>query len=186
MTLQDDTIFKISRSTNSVISSHAQPIQTNHIIYSWSGKELFLTGGDGTIKILDSASMDLLYSFRAHTSSCFSLDYCPDGRYLAVGGTDALVTLWDTTEWMCKRSLNSLIGPVRTVSFSWDGGYITAGGEEDKGLEIFHVDSGESLHKIDCGAAPVVQWSPKDHSLAFALHESAGGGLRIINAATLI
>lgn len=179
-------MFKISRSTNSIVSTHQQPIQTNHIIYSWTGNELFLTGGDGSIKILDSQSMDVLYTFRAHTSSCFSIDYCPDGRYLAVGGTDALVTLWDTSEWLCKRSLDSLIGPARSVSFSWDGGYITAGGEEEKGLEIFHVESGESLHKIDCGAAPIVQWSPRDHSLAFALSESAGGGLKIISASSLV
>ena len=154
-------------------------------MYSWSGKELFLTGGDGTIQILDYPTMEPLYTFRAHTSSCFSLDLSPDGRRFAVGGTDALVTLWDTTDWICKRSLDRLTGPIRSVSFSWCGGYLVAGGEEDKGIEIVHEESGDCLHKIECGAVPIVQWSPRDYSLAYALHES-NGGLRIINGASLM
>jgi THO complex subunit 3 len=85
---------------------------------------------------------------------------------------------------MCPRTLDRLTGPIRTVSFSWCGGYITAGGEEDKGLELYHVDSGELLHKIECGPVPFVQWSPKDYSLAYATHEM-NGGLRIVNGSKL-
>ncbi|KAF2667419.1 WD40 repeat-like protein [Microthyrium microscopicum] len=181
---KDDTLYRISRATNSVISTHVQPIQTNHVAFSWDGQQIFLTGGDGTVKILNYPSMEQTYTFRAHTSSCFWLDMSPTGRILAVGGTDALVTLWNTKLWTCPRTLDRLTGPIRTVSFSWCGGYITAGGEEDRGLELYHVDSGEMLHRIECGAAPLVQWSPKDYSLAYATHEM-NGGLKIINGSKL-
>jgi THO complex subunit 3 len=79
-------------------------------------------------------------------------------------------------------------GPVRSVGFSWCGGYIVAGGEDDRGVEIAHVESGEFVAKIEGGPAPVVQWSPKDYSIAYALsgETAATNGLRIINGAGLM
>jgi THO complex subunit 3 len=148
---------------------------------------LFLTCGNGTVKILDYETMDTLHTLKAHTSSCFSLELSPDGNYLAIGGTDALLTLWDTWDWYCKRSLAKMTGPIRTLSFSWDGGYLVAGSEDDVGLEIAHVDSGQYIHTVDTSpaAAPIVQWSPRDYSLAYSINE-APGGLRIINGSSLI
>ena len=185
---QDDTIFRISRLTNTELSQHQQTIQTNHVAFSWSGNELFLTCGDGTLKVLDYPSMTVLHTLRAHTSSCFTVEMSPVGSVLGIGGTDALLTLWDTSSWYCVRSLSKMAGPVRSLSFSWDGGYVVAGGEEDKGLEICHVDSGEYVHKVDCGPAPIVQWSPKDYSLAYAVSGETvnTSGLRIINGASLV
>jgi hypothetical protein len=65
---------------------------------------------------------------------------------------------------------------------------VACGGEEDRGVEISHVESGESVYKIESGPAPIVQWSPKDYSVAYAVNgETAGmSGLRIVGAANLM
>jgi THO complex subunit 3 len=76
---------------------------------------------------------------------------------------------------------------VRTLSFSWCGGYVVAGSEDDVGIDIAHVDSGLYVHTIDTtpAAAPVVAWSPRDYSLAYSINEPTGG-LRIVNGASLV
>ena len=58
--------------------------------------------------------------------------------------------------------------------------------EDDKGLEIVHVEAGEQVCKVDTGTAPIAQWSPRNYSLAYALHDPGNGGLRIINAADIV
>jgi THO complex subunit 3 len=146
-----------------------------------------LTNGDGSIRVLDYASMDQITKIQAHTTSTVCLEVDPSGKYLAVGGSDSLITLWTTDHLLCKRGLPKMQGPVRNVSFSWCGGYLVGGTAAERGLHIVHAATGEYLHTINCGPTPVLQWSPKDYSLAYAVHEPGNqGGLRIINGAALI
>ena len=69
-------------------------------------------------------------------------------RYLAVGGADAIISLWDLKEWICIRTFdrqelgnpviqvaNNYSWPIRTLSFSYDGVYL-ASGSEDSAIDI--------------------------------------------------
>jgi THO complex subunit 3 len=69
----------------------------------------------------------------------------PRGKYLAVGGSDALISLWDTQDWMCKHTLGHMEGPLRSVAFSWDGSYVVGGSDEGTGLEIVSFNPTGSL-----------------------------------------
>lgn len=80
--------------------------------------------------------MTQLHALHAHTSACFCLELSPTGRYLAVGGSDALISLWDTAEWVCRRTLAGMVGAVKAVGFSWDGSFVVGGSDEGNGLEI--------------------------------------------------
>jgi len=51
-----------------------------------------------------------------HTSSCVTAEMQPTGRYLATGGTDSIIALWDTTDWICQRTITRMVGPVRSIS----------------------------------------------------------------------
>lgn len=68
-----------------------------------------------------------------------ALAFSPDGRYLAVGGLDARVYLWDTKKATLLRVLNFLAppGPVEAVAFSPDGKLLAVGGRDGR-LRIYN------------------------------------------------
>ncbi|GAA83648.1 WD repeat-containing protein [Aspergillus luchuensis IFO 4308] len=184
------------------LEPHPQPIQTNattfsHHISTPSSPDLhlFATTGEGTVKIISYPSFDVLHTLHAHTSACLSISLAPTGRYLAVGGSDALISLWDTTDWICKRTVSSNNGgAVRGVSWSFDGRFICGACDEvgcgGNGLEIFHAETGESVHTVPTGGnansgIPAVAWHPSRYWLAYSTTAdgSGPGGLRIVGAA---
>ncbi|KAF1817089.1 WD40 repeat-like protein [Eremomyces bilateralis CBS 781.70] len=172
---KDDELHRISRSTLSILSSQKQHSQTNQNIFSWSGNEVFVTTGEGQVKILDYPSLDPLHTINAHTSSIFSIELSPPGTYLAIGGSDALISLWDTTDMICKRTLPSCVGPVKSVSFSFDGSYIVGGSDEGNTIDIAHTETGEYVHSFDTqGGNQCVAWHPRSYVLAYSCESPLG------------
>lgn len=172
--------MQIDRVALKTVSEHRQAVQTNQCIIDWSGDHLYLTNGDGYIKILRYPSFETALTLNAHTSSCYAVTMSPSGEYIAAGGGDALVSVWDTQEWICVRTLDLTFYPVKSVDFSFDGSYITAGSEEkdEKKLHIAHVESGEIVHSIDLTqAAAHVAWHPCRYVLAYSADSQ---GLKIV------
>lgn len=160
--------------------------QFNAMAFSNSGRELFATTGEGPVKVLDWPSLDLLYTLSAHTSATYAVQHSPAGSYVAVGGSDSMVTLWDTEYWHCAHTLTSHMGSVRDLSFSFDGAYIAAasGGDardSSSGIEVCHVDTGEHVHTIETkNPATWLAWHPLRYWLAYA---GDSGGVHIVGAA---
>lgn len=190
-----------SQQTNQIIFA---PLRADSSFYT-----LLLTTGSGTIKICsyplrpvsihgeakaaaasntDDASetsvgnLPVLHLLASHTSSTFCLELATTGRYLATGGSDALICLWDTTEWVCRRSLDRMSGAVRGLSFSFDGAYVVGSSDEGTGLEIAHAETGEYVYTVGTGggATPCVAWHPGRYWLAYS---GDSGGLKIFGAA---
>ncbi|KAJ3123597.1 hypothetical protein HK098_001807 [Nowakowskiella sp. JEL0407] len=140
----------------------------------------------GTIQVLKYPELSLIHTISAHTAGCYCLEFDPRGRYFATGSADALVSLWDVDDFVCVRTFGALDWPVRAISFSFDGELI-ASASEDHVIDISHVDTGESVHKIPCDAAMnTVAWHPSKFLLAYAGDEigkhpgaRAEGNLRI-------
>lgn len=159
----------------------------NAMAFSNSSHELFATTGEGPIKILDWPSLDILPTVSAYTSATYAVQHAPTGSYVAVGGSDGMVTLWDTSSWHCAHTLTAHNGSVRELSFSFDGAYIAASSGSDArdsaaGIEARHVDTGEHVHTIET-SNPVtwLAWHPLRYWLAYA---GDPGGLRIVGAGT--
>lgn len=117
----------LSPTQSTPISSHQQPSQTNQIAFDWAGDTIFLTTGEGRTRILTYPDFKPAFQFNhgdeskefalnGHTSSCLTAELQPTGRYLATGGSDSIISLWDTTDWICQRTITSMIGPVRSIS----------------------------------------------------------------------
>ena len=175
---QENMLIQVDRATQKPVAEHAQTVQTNQCVFNWSGNRLFVTTGEGHVNILQYPSFETDLSLNAHTSSCFALSMSPSGEYLAVGGGDALVSLWDTQEWICVRTLDLVDSPVKSVDFSFDGSYIVAGSEDEKRLQIAHVDSGEIVYSVDRPQpAAMVAWHPFRYALAYSADKD---GLKII------
>lgn len=108
------------------------------------------------------------------------MDLSPSGSFLAVGGEDAIISLWDTTEFICQRTFAQMEGSARSVSFSFDGHYIVGGSDNGPNLDIAHVENGEYQHKVITNrSVPLVSWHPSKYVLAYA---EEGRGLSILGA----
>lgn len=117
------------------------------------------------------------FMLHGHTSSCLTAELQPTGRYLATGGSDSVIALWDTTDWICQRTIASMAGPVRSISFTFDGSYLVGGSDEGSGLEICHAETGDLVHSYKtAGPCPIVSWAPTRYCLAY----SDMGALRIV------
>lgn len=106
-------------------------MQTNQIAFCYSGAKVFVTTSEGRIRVLsypdftpilktqhhDGGEEEFMLS--GHTSSCLTAEMQPTARYLATGGSDSIIALWDTTDWVCQRTLTKMIGPVRSISMSF-------------------------------------------------------------------
>ncbi|KNG48718.1 tho complex subunit 3 [Stemphylium lycopersici] len=179
---KDNLLVTIDRAALSIVSEHRQPLQTNQCVFDWSGNHLYSTAGDGSVRLLRYPSFENALTLNAHTSACYAVSLSPSGEYLAAGGGDALVSLWDTQEWICVRTLELTGGLVKSVDFSFDGSYITAGSDdkEEKKIRIAHVETGDIVHTIDVPTpAAHVAWHPCRYILAYSADNQ---GLKIVGA----
>ncbi|KAG4305146.1 hypothetical protein PORY_001316 [Pneumocystis oryctolagi] len=156
---KDDVITFVDVKEKKIINTIKQPMETNEISWSNSGDFFALATGHGTVNLIEWPSLKHVYTIDAHTSNCFCLEFDPKGRYLAVGGSDALVSLWDLEEFICVQTFSKLDWPVRTLGFSHDGQYIASASEENA-IDISHVETGEHIYKISANAANKVCWHP--------------------------
>ncbi|CEJ93314.1 Putative THO complex subunit 3 [[Torrubiella] hemipterigena] len=182
---KSDMLFVLSPTQTTPVSSHQQTVPTNQIAFCWSGSKVFVTTASGSARILAYPSFEPLlmlgekeeFVLNGHTSSCLTAQMQPSGRYLATGGSDSIISLWDTTDWICQRTLTKMVGPVKSLSFTFDGSYVVGGSDEGTGLEVSHVETGEHIHTFKTvGACPVVAWAPTRYCLAY----SDLGVLRIV------
>lgn len=93
---------------------------------------MFATTGEGKTRILSYPDFEPVFRYdyavdrhtgkdqefmlTGHTSSCVTSELQPSGRHLATGGTDSIIALFDTTDWICQRTISKMTGPVRSIS----------------------------------------------------------------------
>jgi THO complex subunit 3 len=125
---QEDNIYTLTPTQSTAVASYQQSVQTNHITFCWSGKKVFAPTSDGETRMLSYPDFEPVahwpyprpegseFKLQGHTSSCFCAAMSPTGRYLATGGGDSIIGLWDTKKWICQKTVTSMIGPVRSIS----------------------------------------------------------------------
>jgi WD40 repeat protein len=70
----------------------------NGVAFSPDGERLASAGGDGTIKVWNSRTGELVRTvLAAHVDSVVAVAFHPDGRHLASTGADRKVKVWDLT-----------------------------------------------------------------------------------------
>jgi THO complex subunit 3 len=185
--------FQISPAKSAVISSHQLPVDTNQMAFCWSGEKVFVPTTEGAIRILSYPELEPAFQanhaakdgdstefmLKGHTASCLTTELSPTGKYLATGGADSIISLFDTKDWICQRTISRMVGPVKCLSFSFDGCYVVGGCEEGSGIDVTHTESGELVHTFKtAGPCEAVAWAPTRYCLAYG----DLGVLRIIDA----
>ncbi|CAG0919748.1 unnamed protein product [Notodromas monacha] len=142
--------------------------ETNEIAWNNENTRFFATLGSGQFDVLSFPDLELLKKVQAHTTNCIALKVSPNGERISIGAADALVSIWDTKELICLRTLARLEWPVRTLSFSHDS-LLIASGSEDLVIDIAHVESGEKVAEINVHMPSfTVAWHPKRYLLAYS------------------
>lgn len=144
---KDEHVHFIDIKTWKLTAKHKLPDQVHAIEFSHAGDCLLMATASGKVLIYEFPSLNGIYSVEAHASAALCLALDPRGVHLAVGGSDAVVGLWDTQEWICVRTLRGMESPVKTVDFSFDGAYIIAGSDEIGSHDLEIVSATQILNE---------------------------------------
>jgi hypothetical protein len=75
-------------------------------MFNHTGDSVILTHmSEHAIRIVDVPSLTLRENLAAHVGGCIAAALDPRGRYLASGGFDSIVNLFDTSEWIAARTI---------------------------------------------------------------------------------
>lgn len=102
-----------------------------------------------------------------HSATVRSLAFSPDGAFLASGGDDSRVHLWDVASGELLRSYFGHIRAVYGMSFNPDGSLL-ATGSLDGTVQLHNVATGESLLRLEGhnGGVTGVAFNPDGSLLA--------------------
>ncbi|KAF7290897.1 WD-REPEATS-REGION domain-containing protein [Mycena chlorophos] len=137
-------------------------------LFNHAGDGLVLTHhSEFTLRVLDYPSMALRESLVAHVGGCLAVAFDPRGRYMASGGNDSIVNLFDINDWICARTITSCEHSVNSVSFSHDGEYLAIASAGSY-IDICATETAVRLHRITALApAPTVTWHPSKYAIAY-------------------
>lgn len=85
------------------------------------------TLGIHRIKLWDPFTQELRITLAAETA-VYALALSPDGHYLASGGYDGMVRVWEVETGTLLQRMYWQLGPVQAIAISPDGQFLAAGG----------------------------------------------------------
>ena len=107
--------------------------EVNSVAFSPDGERLASAGGDGTIKVWNSRTGEVVQTLDANTDFVYSVAFHPDGKHLAAAGADREVRVWDLTTgktvFTCPGYGGAYYGTAYGVAFSPDGRRLAAGSD---------------------------------------------------------
>jgi len=80
-----------------------------------------------------------------HSDEVLSVEFSPDGRYLASSSRDRTIKIWDVSLGIQLRTLTGHESSVTEVVFSPDGQTLASAGTSDDTIRVWKVETGELL-----------------------------------------
>ena len=140
----DNVSLLDTRMGNKVLDTFAFKDEINELVFHPNDDHLFVTTGSGHVEIMTTPGLKRVRTVQAHPplSSCISIAFSPNEKYMAVGSSDACCSIWDMRDLICVNTLARLDYPVRTVSWSFCSSLI-ATGSEDRCIDVTWAITGE-------------------------------------------
>lgn len=114
------------------------------VAISPDGKTLVSGGYDGTIKIWNLHTGELLNSIKGHDDAAESLAISSDGRMLVSGSWDNRIKLWNLKTSKLIRTFSGHLDDVESVAISPDGKQIVSS-SWDQTIKLWNVDTGKVI-----------------------------------------
>jgi WD40 repeat protein/predicted Ser/Thr protein kinase len=137
-----------------------------HLLASVSRPTRLVASGDGTVRGWEVDPRATLPVLRGHTSYVYPVCYSPDGRWIASGGWDNTVRLWDArTGEACGPPWEN--GDVaKTLAFSPDSSRLVSARQNR--LQVWEVATGRRLKEIQAPASDILalEFHPDGATLA--------------------
>jgi serine/threonine protein kinase len=120
---------RLQYQTPPILQHDCMPLR---VAFSPTGQCFASGSSDGTIRIWDAQTYQVLHKIPAHKEWIYSLAFSPDGEYLASGSVDKFLTIWKVRTGEKIRSWIPHGGDVSHLAFSPDGRYLASGGGRRK------------------------------------------------------
>ena len=148
--------------------------EVNEISWNKENDLFILTSGQGCVYVLNYPNLEQQYVINAHLATCFCIEFDPTGKYFAVGSADAMVSIWDSNNFACLRTVSRLEWPARAISFSYDG-KLLASASEDMFIDISYVETGDRVFAVPTESPTfTIAFHPKKYILAYACDDKDG------------
>lgn len=119
------------------------------IAFQDEGDEIAVGCSADHVHILDRKTLNVIYQFKAHDNSVFSLAYFNNDHYLATGSRDAYLKIWDVRNgYVPHHSIPAHIMTINDIAVSPDGEWMATGGR-DKEIKIWSTKTYDLLKVID-------------------------------------
>lgn len=139
---------------------HTGPVSATAVSPDWAF--LVSASEDGTLKVWDAASGEVLHTLGGHQGPVYSCAFSPDAAFLVSAGADGTLKVWDAESGQELQILEGHTEAVYGCAISPDGAIIVSA-SVDRTLKLWDTASGRELRTLfghngvvyGCAVSPV-------------------------------
>ncbi|MGH0124127.1 UNVERIFIED_CONTAM: hypothetical protein FKN15_016140 [Acipenser sinensis] len=125
-----------------VLKGHSERVKRFRLLDS---SRLLSWSFDGTVKVWDIVTGEMIQDFSCHQGAVLSCDVSPNGRTFSSASADKSAKIWSFDSTTALHILNGHKDCVRSCRFSWDNQCL-ATGDDNGEIRIWCVLNGSLLH----------------------------------------